>query len=141
MGLKKHPGWSALDHPADVMIEITGKTFAELCLNAARGLNHFLGEISSRDAPRVERLKIEGDTREEQIVNLLRELLFNYVTDSILVTDLNFGGHSDGSLLVDAFFCPAKRGSNSLEVKGITYHGLSIEEHGDGFRARLVFDV
>ncbi len=134
-------GWLVLDHPADVMIEITGDTFLDLCRNAARGLNHFLGEIVSEQPAQTERLKIEGDTLEEQLVNLLRELLFHFVRTSTLVTNLSLSNHDDKMLMFEAFFQPAQVGPNSLEVKGITYHGLSVEKNSQGYVARLVFDV
>ncbi len=134
-------GWLVLDHPADVMIEVTGETFLDLCRNAARGLNHFLGEIVPEEPAQSERLKIEGDTLEEQLVNLLRELLFHFVRTSTLITNLALIYHDDKVLLFDAFFEPAKVGPNSLEVKGITYHGLSVEKNSQGYVARLVFDV
>ncbi len=134
-------GWLVLDHPADVMIEVTGETFWDLCQNAARGLNHFLGEIVSEEPAELERLKIEGDTLEEQLVNFLRELLFYFVTTSTLVTDIDLSGQNDKGLMVEAFFKLAEIGPNSLEVKGITYHGLSVEKNKEGYVARLVFDV
>ena len=88
-----------------------------------------------------ERLKIEGDTREEQLVNLLRELLFHFIRTSTLATNLCLSNHDDKMLMFEAFFQPAQVGPNSLEVKGITYHGLSVEKNSQGYVARLVFDV
>lgn len=134
-------GWHALDHPADVMIEVSGESFRDLCKNAASGLNHFLGEIVPGEPVRVEKLKIEGDTLEEQLVNFLRELLFRFVTTSTLVTKLNVSGHNQEGFVVEAFFQHAEIGPDSMEVKGITYHGLSVKKNSRGYVARLVFDV
>ena len=134
-------GWRVLDHPADVMIEVSGESFWDLCKNAASGLNHFLGEIVPGEPVRVEKLRIEGDTLEEQLVNFLRELLFRFVTTSTLVTKLNVSGHNQEGFVVETFFKHAEIGQNSLEVKGITYHGLSVKKNSRGYVASLVFDV
>ena len=48
--------------------------------------------------------------------------------------------------LEGAVICSAKEGvfiagADIEEIKGVTYHGLSIEETDDGYCARIVFDI
>ena len=134
-------GWRVLDHPADVMIEVAGESFWDLCENAASGLNHFLGETVPGAPAKVEKLRISGDSLEEQLVNFLRELLFRFVTNSTMVTRLKICSHDKGGFVVETFFEHAEIGPDSTEVKGITYHGLCVKKNSHGYVARLVFDV
>ncbi len=138
---KNEQGWSILDHPADVMIEVWGASFEQFCRSAARALNHFLGLVVSEEPGERIVMDIEGPCPDELIVNLLRELLFYFVTRSLLVTKLGVSGLSGEGMRVEAIFSPAITGPDSLEIKGITYHGLIVCESDSGYSAKLVFDV
>lgn len=134
-------GWSTLDHPADMMIEVWGETFEAFCQNAVRALNHFLGVSLSEQTEQCEIIEIEGSCPEERIVNLLREALFHFAARSLLVTKLGIIGLVDNGMQVEACFKPAALGPDSIEIKGITYHGLTVHRTDQGWHARLVFDV
>lgn len=138
---KNEQGWSILDHPADVMIEVWGASFEQFCQSAATALNHFLGVPLSEETEEWEVMDIEGACPDELIVNLLRELLFYFVTRSLMVKKLGVSGLSGEGMRVRGNFCHATTGPESLEIKGITYHGLIVHESDAGYNARLVFDV
>lgn len=138
---KNEQGWSILDHPADVMIEVWGASFEQFCQSAATALNHFLGVVVSEDPTERIVMDIEGGCPDELIVNLLRELLFYFVTRSLLVTKLGVSGLSGEGMRVKALFGSAISGPESVEIKGITYHGLIVHESDGGYSARLLFDV
>ncbi|MGD9819408.1 MAG: archease [Desulfomonilaceae bacterium] len=134
-------GWTILDHPADVMVEIHGKTFEEFCQNAVKALNHFLGRLRSDKKESIEKIEIEGSCPEELVVNLLRELVYRFYTSCCLVTKIRMRSLKNNKIEVETVFRLATVGSDSTEIKGITYHGLSVQENGSGYHAKMVFDV
>ncbi len=133
--------WIILDHPADVMVEVFGSTFEGLCQASVSALNHFLGVVLSVEPVRSERMQIEGATAEEKLVNVLRESLFLFAVDSQLVTKLAISCLKDNIMTVDACLSPAGLGPDSIEIKGVTYHGLKVETTACGYKAKLIFDV
>lgn len=137
----KDKEWIILDHPADVMVEIHGKTFEEFCQNAIKALNHFLGRVLSDKKESTQKIEIEGTCPEELLVNLLRELVYKFYTSYCLVTKIKMRSLKNDKVEVEIVSRTATVGSDSIEVKGVTYHGLSVQENESGYHARLVFDV
>lgn len=137
------PGWIFLDHTADIRMEVHGETMEELFSNAARGLTSLLGSPWSGDADTVMAVNLEGGDYEELLVDWLREILFqNQARDFVLlephitrVSETGIEARLEGRLVQPGEERPDE------EIKGVTYHGLSIEETEDGYCARIVFDI
>lgn len=80
----------------------------------------------------------------------LREILFWQETEGFVTRDVRFrflpapSCHAEDG---QAFCLEAKvegnveEGPVEREIKGVTYHGLEVQEKEDGWRARVIFDV
>jgi SHS2 domain-containing protein len=150
-----NPGWTLLDHTADIRIEVRGRSAGDLFIHAAQGLTTLLDpgdaeadrrdSTSEKEGARTERisLDLEGDGLEELLVAWLREILFlNQVrgfrmeaSEIQQLTMERLTAVIEGRVRGDRVAPP------DLEIKGVTYHGLAVTETEEGFTALVVFDV
>lgn len=148
-------GVTALDHTADVGLEITAPTLPELFLRAARGL---MWLIRGGDAP-PERgdppgLDPGSDTRAPErrtllvtavdlpalLRNWLRELHHWHEAEGLALEDARFEALEDTHVDATVTVVPDPR-EPVREIKGVTLHGLSVKRRGDDWVARVIFDV
>lgn len=151
-----------LDHTADLGFEVEADSLARLFEGAALGLLRALGLPAPPAAPGrsgadPEVLELSARGLERLLVGWLRELAWHVQSEQRLprVADIEVDagdagdvGHAGDSgaggrpailrarlRWVDAGATPTR------EVKGVTYHGLRVERHGERWRARVIFDV
>ncbi len=146
------PPFRELNHTADLRIEILGKDEEELFRNAVHSLYVLLGlpvVPQHVEGLPVERLEILGQDHEEALVQLLGELLYRatverkqLIPDRVSLTrgegaQEGYGVTLTGRclLLADETF------QGKREIKAVTYHDVQIRESGEGFSARVVFDI
>ena len=140
---KAEPPWIFLDHTADIRMEVHGKTMEELFSNAARGMMSLLVSRPSGDAETEITVHLDSGDYEDLLVDWLREILFqNEVRDFVLLEPciLRLSETGIEARLEGRRFQPGEERPDQ-EIKGVTYHGLSIEETDRGYRARIVFDI
>jgi SHS2 domain-containing protein len=140
---KAEPPWIFLDHTADIRMEVRGRTMEELFSNAARGLTSLLVSRASGHAETEIAVNLAGGDYEELLVDWLREILFqNEVRDFVLLEPRIVSLSETGieARLEGRPVQPEQERPNR-EIKGVTYHGLSIEKTDRGYRARIVFDI
>lgn len=132
-----------MDHVADIRMEVHGKSMEELFAAAALGLTDLLTAESADPPDTVMDLTLEADDHEQLLVDWLREVLFqNQVRGFVLI-------RADITRLSDSRLAATLKGRSTrpedpapeLEVKGITYHGLSIRQDRAGYSARIIFDI
>jgi SHS2 domain-containing protein len=134
--------WRLLDHTADVRLEACGIDPEELFTVAAEGLTELLGK--GADLRRHEEILVtlESSGLEELLVDWLREILFYNETRSLVLLEVRSISLSESDLT--ATICVAERAPNQspeMEIKGVTYHGLSIEKTEGDYCAKIVFDI
>ena len=85
---------------------------------------------------------IPGDEREYLLFDWLKELLYRYDAEHLLlgrfavrVTDSGLTGTAWGEPLDEARHMP------NHEVKAITYHGLKVEQAAGGWLAEVIVDI
>jgi SHS2 domain-containing protein len=133
--------WRYLEHTADVRLEIVGVTLEDLFNNAAAALMDVLGCASVREETQIP-LDLDSDDLEDLFVEWLRELLFQHETKQFVFVRAEYEQLSETALsgrIVGGFHGPEIQ--PALEVKAITYHGLSVEKTEAGYVARVIFDI
>ncbi len=134
--------YEVISHTADAGIVVRGSTFSEILVNAAYGMFDLVFGIGEL-VPTVERpIAATGGTREELLVGWLSALLAVAEIESLVFTDFAVEHIGDDEVKGVARGLP----TTGLElrgqpVKGVTFHGLAVEESGGGLRARVIFDV
>jgi SHS2 domain-containing protein len=152
-----YTGVRAIDHTADVGIEVRASTLEGLFDRAARGaLALVAGEDDverasgneraadeAQDSQRVhERRDIELDS--DDVAGLLalwlRELLFIHEVHGLAYEGGRFDALDERRLRATVDVGRDSR-RPVREIKGVTYHGLEAIRDAQGWRARVIFDV
>ncbi len=136
------PGWRLLEHTADIRMEVRGATKEELFINAARGFTNLLApETQGRPDTDLE-LNLRADNVEELLVDWLRELLYRHETQGFILVSAEIEEISDTTL--KAKLAGRTRGPDEepeIEIKAVTYHGLSVQKTDTGYAVTIVFDI
>ncbi len=140
--MRNGPGWVFINHTADIRMQVLGKDLAELFTNAALALSEALTDNEFTGSVEVLNVKLEANIVEELLIDWLREILFFHETKRILPVVFEF--KSITSNILDCSLTCRKKGGASLqevEIKGVTYHGLSIKKSKTGYSAKIIFDI
>lgn len=133
------------DHTADIGIEIFGRTKKELFTNAAWALNDVLLERHEQKSfqGRQKKITVEGSDTADLLVNFLRELLYLFNGDHFVSQSCEMIECGSRRLVAKLSVEPynKKKHSVKMELKAITYHGLSVVKEKEGWKARMIFDV
>ena len=130
-----------LDHTADLGLEVSGKTLAELFANTGRAI--FETQISGKvKTDKKKSITLQSESIEDLYLDWCRELLFDFSVESFIpahydVSIQDFG--LEARLRGDRY--DPKRHHVRIEIKNPTYHDLSITKNAGIFRARIIFDV
>lgn len=131
------------DHTADLGVEVTGATLEELYAGAAFALFDLLTDLSSVRAGVARAIVVSGEDPADLLVNFLREILYAWNGDRFLMKACRIQEVSPRrlkALLRGEPFDPSRHRIQQ-EIKAVTYHQASVEKTGDGWMARVVFDV
>jgi SHS2 domain-containing protein len=135
--------YETFDHTADLGLRIRAADLNTLFAEAALALFSTLVEDLSTVAP-AQRLDmaIAGSDREYLLFDLLKELLYRFEVEHLLLSRFSVRIDADG-LQASAWgeLFDQKRHELSHEVKAITYHGLRVEEAPDGWLAEVIVDI
>lgn len=134
--------WRFLEHTADVRMEVRGATWEELFLHAAEGFTSILGSGARIVEDAVLDVDLEAEELEELLVNLLRELLYQHETRGFLLSGVQVWELRPKRLkarLTGGIRCSDDE--RDMEIKGVTYHAISVEKTASGYSAKIVFDI
>jgi SHS2 domain-containing protein len=135
-------GWSFLDHTADIRMEVHGTTLEEIFLNAARGFTSLLARESSAFPSIRFEVRLEADNIEDLLVDWLRELIFYHQTQGFIFSSADIGELSGTRLTAElAGRTLGPEEEPEIEIKAVTYHGLSVQKSNAGYAATIVFDI
>lgn len=135
--------YETFDHTADLGLRIRAPDLDTLFVEAGRAL--FAAIVEDLDSVQpVQQLRVElaGDDREFLLFDWLKELLYHFDSQHLLLS--RFEVHvGDAGLTATAWGEPLDPGRHALlhEVKAITYHGLTVEHDDQGWLAEVIVDI
>ncbi len=139
---KSDKGWRLLEHTADIRLEAHGATLEELFINAALGFTRLILPDTKLTSQKEMEICLEADSAEELLVDWLRELLFLNQTRKFAMVNAQMIAFSESNLVARiSFGINPPEVEPSFEIKGVTYHGLSIVKGSEGYSAKIVFDI
>jgi SHS2 domain-containing protein len=136
------PRYEVLSHTADSAVLVRGATVIELFENAAFAMFDLMYGITGRNGAESVEVEVAAATIEELLVDWLSDLLFEAETRDLAfcaftietIGDWRVKGRASGIPLADIELV-------GPPIKAVTYHGLALEEHPDGWSVPVVFDV
>lgn len=132
-----------LDHTADLRIEVTADTLEGLFVEAAAALFDITVGIGSIDVREFRRVRASGDDTKELFVDWLRELLYRFTGEGMLLARFEIESISETEIAARCGGEPFAIGRHKVacEIKAVTYHGLEIVRRGEKYHASVVFDI
>jgi SHS2 domain-containing protein len=135
--------YKVFDHTADLGLEIFGKDERELFSNAAFAIFDLTVDLHDVNASEVRRISITGSDREDLFINYLREILYIFNGEGMLLKEFSILEISSRRLVGEVrgeAFNP-ERHSIKAEIKAVTYHQVEVGKNKGGWKARVIFDV
>jgi SHS2 domain-containing protein len=130
-----------LDHTADVCIEVDGAVEEEVYARAALALGQMLAGGGPMTQLVERTLEPAGHDRVSQLIGLLRDVLAQFYDERLILCAIDVRlGPPFAATGWFAKWDPALHGEG-VDVKAVTYGGARFEPNGDGWRARLIFDI
>ena len=135
--------YKILDHTADIGIEVCGKTKKEALANTVEAMFDLIADSENISVVQEKHLTITGADTADMLINLLREALYMFYSQAWLCKKCEILELSAEKIVAKISGEPydAKKHQLKMEIKAVTYHTLKIERMGNGWRARVIFDV
>lgn len=131
-----------IEHTADMGIEATGESRADLFRQAALALREMISgaEGASREERAVE---IEGGDVSELMVRWLNEILFLFETRGFFPADFHIDEIGEKNMRARVAGEPFDRDRHFVEreVKSVTYHQLEVGRSDGIWKARIFVDL
>lgn len=140
------PGYRFVDHTADVGADLEAATLGGLYAEALAAFTDTLTVRERVEAREERRFELEAAEREALLVDWLDELLYLWEVEGWLFRDAEVEvEEAEGRVRLAARargerYDPERHPSKVL-IKGITWHGLTVEPAGQGWHGRVIFDI
>jgi SHS2 domain-containing protein len=132
------------EHTADLGLRVRAPDLDTLFADAARALFAAIVEDPATVRPlQPFSVRVIGDDREYLLCDWLKELLYRFDTEHLLLSRFEVQVGADG-LTATAWGEPLDLQRHALchEVKAITYHGLRVEHTAEGrWLAEVIVDI
>jgi SHS2 domain-containing protein len=135
--------YKVFDHTADLGVAIYGKTVKELFANAAFAVFDIITDLNRVKTTEERTIIVEGEGWEDLLVNYLREVLYMFNGEGLLLKECSIieidPQHLEGRVSGE-LFNPSKHRINK-EIKAVTYHQITVRETLGMWMGRVIFDV
>jgi len=144
---RKKEGHKLLEHTTDAYIEAWGPTLERAFAQAAEGFYETMLNLERIDPIVEEQVKADGHDEKELLYNWLEMLLLEFDIKDMVYASYDISIASDGPTLFKLLakvrgekYDRSKHGAKT-EVKGVTYHLMTIEESEKEARVRFILDL
>jgi protein archease len=135
--------YEVFEHTADIGLHAYGSTLSELFIHAAQGMESLMVSPKQVHIQVSREVDVEGHDRVSLLIAWLNELIFLFDTDYLLFCQFEIESltetHLKGCALGEPY--DAQRHELSSAIKAVTWHEAAIEQTGDGYKARIIFDI
>jgi len=135
--------YRVIDHTADFGLHVMGADPADLFEKAGLAMFDVLTDVTVLKGSATQSIRVEGDGWPDLMVNWLRELLYLWSGEEKLVHSIQVEELKATALKAivkfDTFRPACHRINN--EIKAVTYHQIQVKPAGEGWEARIIFDM
>lgn len=135
--------YRVVNHTADIGIQVFGKTTAELFVNGAYAFFDVMTDLKRVQATMDTAITAVGADLDELWVNYLRECLYRYTGEGLLLSDVSLITMDEGCVTArmgGEEFNPMRHRIKK-EIKAVTYHKASVGRTGRGWMGTVILDV
>ena len=140
-------GYRFLDHVTDAFVESWGPSFERALVQAALGFFQTLVDVENVQSTIKEEIEASGHDRLELVYNWLEEFLLRFEINRMVFGEfeVQMVEERKGSFHLRALawgepYEPSRHG-RKVEVKGVTYHQMEIEETSGKVVVRYLLDL
>ena len=132
--------YEVLSHTADLKIRVFGSNKEELFSNAVLAMQDCLKSKSKNQSSEIRDVEIKSSSLETLLVDFLSEVLYLTQVNKEVYNKIKFEEFSD--IKIKAKLYGKKAESFGEDIKGITYHDLTIAQQSNGtWEAVILFDI
>jgi SHS2 domain-containing protein len=130
--------WELIDHTGDLGVVARAPTLEALFAECARALFSILAAAPAPAPSATDEFPVAGADPPEELREFLGELLYRFSAEHRMYVDFR-----PAAGVVAAAWEPYDGVRHPLrtELKAVTWHQLEAVRDGDGWRARVIFDV
>lgn len=142
-GNSRHSRYEIIDHTADMGVLIYGDTPEHIFTNAAMMLSELMVDRLPRPGREQANLSLEGMDRIDLLIRWLSEILYFFEVEEKIVTGTEIHELTETTLDATLSFAPFDFEAHGVrhQIKAATYHQAEFKPFGDGWRARIIFDL
>ena len=136
------PDFEVIDHTADIGIIAYGKDKGEVFVNAAYGMFSLVIELEGVADEACYNIEVSADDEESLLVTWLNEILYLFDVEGVIFKRFEVVELEECRLQANAYgekFDPSRH-ELKMQIKAATYYLLKLEK-GNGFKAKIIFDV
>ncbi|MGB5157885.1 archease [Desulfobacterium sp. N47] len=136
--------YKTIDHTADLGIEVFGSSLKDLFENAAWALSDLLTVDTGNLRPLPETsITVSGQDWPDLMVNWLRELLYLFTGKDMIIKSAKIVSLAEYALTANIRYEPflPTRHIIKNDIKAVTYHQIMVEQAGEKWKAKIIFDV
>jgi SHS2 domain-containing protein len=144
---RKEEGHRFLEHVTDAYLEAWGPTLERAFAEAAEGFYETMLNLEKIDPIIEEQVRADGHDEKELLYNWLETLLLEFDIKDMVYASYDISIASDGPTLFKLHakvrgekYDRSKHGAKT-EVKGVTYHLMTIEERAKETTVRFILDL
>lgn len=136
-----------LDHPADIAVEVSGKSLEELFIESAKAWRKTVVHETKDSQNLILEIKLSSKIPEALLVNFLNEINYFLFTKKWLMNSVEIIKISKDILVwnLTAKITGDDISNSELsineEIKAITFHQMNIKELNGLYTTRIIFDI
>jgi len=134
-------GFYFIDHPADIEVKSTSKTFEEALKFSIYGMVEIIADRKKIKKKIKKSISVGVIDYKEDVYKILTEILYIFETEYFLPKDVNVKRNKKYIIELEGQQITGKEEFLRTEIKAVTYHNLKAEKINNGWEIRVMFDV
>ena len=135
--------YEVFEHTADVGLHAWGRTLSELFIHAAQGMESLMVAPEQVRVQVRREITVTGHDEVSLLIAWLSELIVLFDSEYLLfrqfeIDDIS-GTYLKGRASGEAY--DAQRHDLGSAIKAVTWHEAAVELTGEGYKARIIFDI
>ncbi len=141
MGTKRN--YTIFNHTADMGIMVTGVDLKDLFEKAGRSITEIMVRTTGVNETEPLHISLNGEDLSDLMVRWLGEILYLFDAEQKIVLGISITEVSQNHLTATLNVAPFQPDHHEIinDIKAVTYHQIEVKQTGEGWTARVIFDL